>query len=456
LGSIPVRVDFSFWLMAAILGFGGDTDATHLGIWVAVVFVSVLIHELGHALAYLSRGATAQVFLYGGGGLTMGRREGEFGMGERIYTALAGPVVGMLFGGAVYLFVHVHGPVASPLGQFAIRQLLWVNLLWGAFNLLPIVPMDGGHVLEALLCLKSPDRGRVWARYVGIGLCAVLAPVSFYFGYVWGAMLLALFAVQAYQTLPLVDPARQAELQKRVTAQAPPPEAPEVIDNLSRLHKLLADDEPEQARAVAHQVLNAARGAGARDTALRALAWLAIGHGQAQEALDYLAKTSPRFDDPLTWGTAIAASGDAMNALPHLARAYQRSADPQTVATYARCLAAVGRSTEARFLASAESPVEVQRALGEALFRSRDFQAAAEISRRLFERTRQSLDAYNLACAETRMGHDDEGLRWLASAVDAGFHDRAHLQDDPDLAPLRVHAEWDALLDRVPSEPAAS
>src|SRR6185312_3821072 len=112
--------------------------------------------------------------------------------------------------------------------------------------------------------------------------------------------------------------------------------------------------------AVAHQVLSAARGNGARDQALRALAWLSIGSGNAQEALGYLSKTSPRFDDPLTWGTAIAAGGDAANALPHLARAFERSADPQTVATYARCLVAVGQAAQARRLLGPDAPVEPQ------------------------------------------------------------------------------------------------
>src|SRR6185312_14672558 len=207
--------------------------------------------------------------------------------------------------------------------------------------------------------------------------------------------------------------------------------------------------------AVAHQVLSAARGNGARDQALRALAWLSIGSGNAQEALGYLSKTSPRFDDPLTWGTAIAASGDAQNALPHLAQAFQRSADPQTVATYARCLASVGQTEQARKLAGPNAPPEVQRALGEALFRSRDFAGSAEISRRLYEQAPHALDAYNAACAESRLGHSDEALRWLRLAVDNGFDDRTHLMEDPDLEPLRARTEWTELLSRFPGAPAA-
>lgn len=453
-GPIPVRVELSFWITAAVLGFLSGGSGARALIAAVAVFASVLLHELGHALAYRMRGGSAEVLLYGMGGVTISRREEPFRTGERVFTALAGPIAGLLFGGLVYVGTRLHPLVPKSTAEFTADWLLWVNVGWGVFNLLPILPMDGGHVLESLLGIRDEVRGRVWARYATIALVLVLAPLSYFLGQIWVALILGLFALQAFQTLPLVDPKRMQALQRPAQVEAPPPEAPDVIENLGRLHKLLGIDEPEQARAVAHQVLSAAKGYGARDQALRALAWLSIGEGKPQDALGYLSKTSPRFDDPLTWGTAIAATGDAVNALPHLARAYDRSADPQTVATYARCLVAAGQPDHARKLAGPESPLEVQRALAEALFRSRDYGGSAEISRRLFDRAGQPLDAYNLACAESRLGKADEALRSLRAAVDKGFADRAHLEEDPDLAPLRARAEWTEIVSRLPT-PAA-
>jgi Zn-dependent protease len=447
-GPIPVRVELSFLLLVVLTGLSGSKE--QLAIWVAVYFFSFLIHELGHAVAYRLRGATSEVLLYLGGGLTWGRREVPLGMGEQIFVSLAGPGAGMVVAGLTKLIAASHPP-ATALGAFTLETTFFINFWWGLFNLLPVVPMDGGHVMESLLCLRDPLRGRIQARWVSIALCAVLAPLSFVYGYEFAAMMLVFFAIQAYQTLMLLQSSTRAPVLRVQAAPPPNAELPDVIENLARLHKLLAEEQPEQARAVAHQVLGAARGAGARDQALRALAWLDIGAGEPQAALAHLAKTSSTFDDPLTWGTAIAASGDAVNALPHLARAYQRSADPQTVATYARCLAAVGRGDEARLLAGPQAPAESQRALGEALFRSRDYAGSAEISRRLFERAHQPLDAYNLACAEARLGHDEEALRWLRTAVDSGFADREHLLDDPDLAPLRARDEWTEIVSRVPA-----
>ena len=79
----PVRVHPFFWLVAALLGLG-DGRPQPVVIWVGVVFVSVLVHELGHALAARYFRWPASIVLYGGGGLalleerrpTMQRRSG--------------------------------------------------------------------------------------------------------------------------------------------------------------------------------------------------------------------------------------------------------------------------------------------------------------------------------------------------------------------------------------------
>jgi Zn-dependent protease len=457
IGPVPVRVELSFWIMTLVLGLNGGTGA-QLAIWAGVVFFSVLVHELGHAFAYVSRGAKAEVVLYSGGGLTWGRRERTFKVAEEIFISVAGPAVGMVVGGLVLLYARHAGPQPEgSLLDFTIRQLVFVNIAWGIFNLLPVLPMDGGRVMESLCCAINAEYGRLWARYASLTFSVLIALAAWFLptplqGQIYPPLLLFFFAMQSIQTIPLVDPRRQRKLAEE---ELPPPaaEKPEVIENLARLHKLLGEGEAERARAVAHQVLSLAFGAGARDQALRALAWISIGYGKADDAIGYLSKTSPAFNDPLSWGTAIAVSGDAARALPHLAQAFQRSPDAQTTATYARCLVAVGRVEEARKLAHAASPVDVTRALGEALFRSRDFAGSAELSAKLFSRGGEGIDAYNLACAEARLGQLDPALEHLRAAVRAGFHDRAHLEVDPDLAPLRERAEWTNILGEIPAAP---
>ena len=74
IGRIPVRVTGWFWPAAGLFGWGlaqslaGDDTRTlliYLGVWVLVVFCSILVHELGHALAFAASGQSARIVLYG-------------------------------------------------------------------------------------------------------------------------------------------------------------------------------------------------------------------------------------------------------------------------------------------------------------------------------------------------------------------------------------------------------
>ena len=77
LANIAVTVRGSFFVVAALLAYDRIAQPAALGIWVAVVFVSVLTHELGHALAFLRYGHAPSIELYAMGGVT------------RIYTDMA-------------------------------------------------------------------------------------------------------------------------------------------------------------------------------------------------------------------------------------------------------------------------------------------------------------------------------------------------------------------------------
>jgi stage IV sporulation protein FB len=169
---IPVRVRWSFLLMAAVLGFVGDQAPVFIVAWVAIVFVSILIHELGHALTARSMGAGVEIELNGLGGLTRWSVPPDvFGPGRRALVAGAGSAVGVLFGGLIWLVASQFGPY-SGLALFAINNLIFVNLFWGLLNWVPIRPLDGGHLLESLLEKVVPRRADTIARIVFIATAA--------------------------------------------------------------------------------------------------------------------------------------------------------------------------------------------------------------------------------------------------------------------------------------------
>ena len=116
-------------------------------IFAAVAFASILVHELGHALAIRRLGhGNSEILLHGFGGMC--RWRGQASRRDRILIALAGPGAGLVLGGITLGFYLAFG---LP-GELVLRSLVWaflmINLVWSAFNLLPIWPLDGGHVLR--------------------------------------------------------------------------------------------------------------------------------------------------------------------------------------------------------------------------------------------------------------------------------------------------------------------
>src|ERR1700678_3725363 len=93
LGGIPVSVHPLFWLTTVIMG-GNRNNPGMLLIWVAVCFVSILLHEIGHVLAYRAFGETGGVLLYSWGGLAIPDRAVRRTALAQVLISLAGPLAG--------------------------------------------------------------------------------------------------------------------------------------------------------------------------------------------------------------------------------------------------------------------------------------------------------------------------------------------------------------------------
>jgi Zn-dependent protease len=163
---IPVTIRPSFLVIAALLGFASRPPITYLVAWILVVFVSILIHELGHALTARSYGAEVEIELNAIGGLTSWAVPGEeLSPGRRALVAAAGSGVGVIFGGVVWVFDLITGPYDGVAG-FAVFNLIRVNVFWGLINWLPIRPLDGGHLFSSLLQKVFPSRAEMIGNVV--------------------------------------------------------------------------------------------------------------------------------------------------------------------------------------------------------------------------------------------------------------------------------------------------
>ncbi len=225
---IPVRVHPLFWLIALILGSSGDL--LQILLWIVVVFVSILIHELGHALAFRRYGQDSQIVLHMGGGLTIPESV-PWGGGyanvapspmQQIIITLAGPFAGFLLaalmiagvivmGGSVAIglllgFIPIPQLTSLPIGGSLMGQfislMLWVNIFWGLVNLLPVFPLDGGQVARNVLIQYDPldgARKSLWVSVITGGLMALVGLLLLHSIYM--AFLFGFLAFQSYQSL---------------------------------------------------------------------------------------------------------------------------------------------------------------------------------------------------------------------------------------------------------------
>jgi stage IV sporulation protein FB len=183
---IPVRVTPMFWLGSVALGWGAmDSGPPFLLMWVMVCFVSILVHEMGHAL--VARWLGCQVIeaaLYLLGGVAVYQPGRNHTQGKSILIALAGPGAGFILWGLMY-FVFI-GPIVRfsfakldpevfDLVLFGIDQWLYVNLVWGLVNLLPVLPLDGGRVCQGVCNSISRYRGDDYARKTSIAVGGLVA-----------------------------------------------------------------------------------------------------------------------------------------------------------------------------------------------------------------------------------------------------------------------------------------
>ncbi|MDP1545619.1 MAG: site-2 protease family protein [Anaerolineales bacterium] len=225
---IPVRVHPLFWVIALIFG-AGSNNLPGILFWVVGIFISVLIHELGHALAMRRYGQDSQIILHFAGGLTVPESV-SFGLGyarvaitpnQNILISLAGPFAGFFFAAFIVVLSLAMGGTVAPntilgfipfpivflpanfgaLNSF-FMVLLWVNIFWGLINLVPVIPLDGGQVTRNILIQRDPWNGLRISLWVSVVAGALMALVGFLFlGSIYMAFLFALLAFQSYQAL---------------------------------------------------------------------------------------------------------------------------------------------------------------------------------------------------------------------------------------------------------------
>ena len=199
---IPVEVQPFFWITLVLLGgaLGADSASAILQtlLFVLAGFISILVHELGHALMARKFGAYSSICLQAFGGLA--QHSGvHLTRPQSFAVTAAGPLLQIGLGLAVWFTLPHLGDLKPHAGYFFVT-LMGISFIWAVLNLLPILPLDGGQMLHAIL---GPQRVKItlWTTIVSSSLIGGL-----YFlktGNFILPIFMGFFAWQAFQSLKM-------------------------------------------------------------------------------------------------------------------------------------------------------------------------------------------------------------------------------------------------------------
>ena len=185
-----VRVHPAFFIMPLVLGSsllqGANAGMTLLTL-IIVFFLSILVHELGHAFAYRYYGLPARIVLYWMGGLAIAdggsgpwapRNMASLNPQQQIVVSAAGPAFGFVLAAVLIALVYAMGgtvifdrqgiipmifPVFEQNVNHAVRIFflvgIWANVFINIMNLAPVFPLDGGQIARQFLIMQDGFNG---------------------------------------------------------------------------------------------------------------------------------------------------------------------------------------------------------------------------------------------------------------------------------------------------------
>ena len=192
IAGIPINVHGTFavliiFLLVSGLAAGrGIASAVSSVLFILAIFVTIILHELGHALTARRFGIkTRDITLLPIGGLARLERMPDVPRQE-LWVALAGPAVNVVIALACYLLLLVATGIApvltlDPSAAGFLGRFTAVNFALAVFNMVPAFPMDGGRALRAVLAERLDyTRATEIAASIGQGLALVFGLVGLF------------------------------------------------------------------------------------------------------------------------------------------------------------------------------------------------------------------------------------------------------------------------------------
>jgi stage IV sporulation protein FB len=193
-----------------------------------------MLHEFGHALtARAFGGENISVTLYGLGGLTSFTHGRAMSHGKSFLISGAGSAVGIVAGLALVGLGRLNLFDSWPDAPVEfLEYFVFVALIWGVLNWIPIVPLDGGHMSEHFIAIFNEEKAPLIAQIVTWVSVAIVVPVAIINGYTFGAAMIGFFAFVGYRDYRGKTNSPEGEQDPRPappaspTPQDPPPAFP--------------------------------------------------------------------------------------------------------------------------------------------------------------------------------------------------------------------------------------
>lgn len=465
----PVRVQGWFFLIAVLFGLRRDwLPAGYLLEWVAVLFVAVLVHELGHAVAFRRYAQEPRVVLTGMGGLTYGSAPFRTRR-EDIITSLAGPLTGLVvLGLPAYLLRQALDLDSSRLLSQVVHDLYFVSFIWSLINLAPVLPLDGGHVVQALW-------GKVAARRVSVVAAIAIAIYLFDAGYDFGPFFFLVLAL--FSGIEIWFESR-AGSGPRVAFLPPSPgewgggygggdygdHGPGSGRRRGRRGRAGRPMSSRRARKRAHlavvpdspaelDIVEGPVPVGLEQ--IETVGWRAVRDGDVPVARRALAKVPEGAEvDPFLRPSVDLLAGDEEAAVDGFVAAYTARPGGPTGLLPATLLGRHGKAVVVAERVLATDGPGVAFAVGGLqghLHYAGQYVASANVGERLHAdaRANRAQVAFEVACSWSRAGRTDRALAWVGQAIDDGFTAGSVLDGEADLADTRAEPGWSAVRSRL-------
>ena len=204
--NIPIRVVPWFWITLALIGGAIGANSREalflLLLFIIAGFISILVHELGHALTAKYFGKRVEIVLQAFGGYAAYSGGAPLSRPQSFMITAAGPAIQIVLGFIALAFARQFDTM-SPQAIYFLGTLSGISFFWAILNLLPVLPLDGGRLMETML---GPRRIRLTLQIsIAVAVGIAILSLALFKGMIILPIFMGMMAYESYKSLKQIS-----------------------------------------------------------------------------------------------------------------------------------------------------------------------------------------------------------------------------------------------------------